>query len=125
MGRKGHTEENEKPMAKILHVQKDNWGEVVSSSKPVLVDFWAGWCGPCRALAPTFEKLAQNYGDEVVFAKLDVDELPELAGQFGIQSIPTLLVLEGGEVIAQVVGLQSYEKLASLLDRYTSPVGRN
>lgn len=112
-------------MAKILHVQKDNWGEVVSSSKPVLVDFWAGWCGPCRALAPTFEKLAQNYGDEVVFAKLDVDELPELAGQFGIQSIPTLLVLEGGEVIAQVVGLQSYEKLASLLDRYTSPVGRN
>jgi thioredoxin 1 len=112
-------------MVKILHVQKNNWQEVLSSSKPVLVDFWADWCWPCRALAPTFEKLAQNYGNEVVFAKLDVDELPELAGQFGIQSIPTLLLFQGGEVIEQIVGLQSYEKLAGLLDRYTLPVTRN
>lgn len=112
-------------MAKILHVAKDNWQEVVSSSQPVLVDFWAGWCGPCRALAPTFEKLAEKYGNEVLFAKLDVDELPEITGQFGIQSIPTLLLFEGGEVVAQLVGLQPYEKLAGLLDRYTSPVTRN
>jgi thioredoxin 1 len=112
-------------MVRILHVQRNNWPEILSSAKPVLVDFWAGWCGPCRALAPTFEKLAQNYGNEVVFAKLDVDELPELAGQFGIQSIPTLLLFQGGEVVEQIVGLQSYEKLAGLLDRYTLPVARN
>jgi thioredoxin 1 len=112
-------------MVKILHVQENNWQEVLSSSKPVLVDFWADWCWPCRALAPTLEKLAQNYGNEVVFAKLDVDELPELAGQFGIQSIPTLLLFQGGEVIEQIVGLQSYDKLAGLLDRYTLPVTRN
>jgi thioredoxin 1 len=112
-------------MVRILHVQRNNWPEILSSAKPVLVDFWAGWCGPCRALAPTFEKLAQNHGNEVVFAKLDVDELPELAGQFGIQSIPTLLLFQGGEVVEQIVGLQSYEKLAGLLDRYTLPVARN
>ncbi|MBZ5546104.1 MAG: thioredoxin [Acidobacteriia bacterium] len=112
-------------MTKILHVEKDNWQEVLSSSQPVLVDLWAGWCGPCRALAPTFEKLAEKYGNEVVFAKLDVDELPELASQFGVQSVPTLLLFQGGEVIGQVVGLQSYEKLASFLDRFTSPVARN
>jgi thioredoxin 1 len=112
-------------MAKILHVEKDNWQEVLSSSQPLLVDFWAGWCGPCRALAPTIEKLAEKYGNEVRFAKLDVDELPEVASQFGIQSIPTLLLFEGGEVVAQLVGLQPYQKLAGLLDRYTSPVARN
>jgi thioredoxin 1 len=112
-------------MEKILHVEKNNWQHVLSSSRPVLVDFWAGWCGPCRLLAPTFEKLAEKYGNEVLFAKLDVDELPEAAGQFGIQSIPTLLLLQGGEAVAQVVGLQPYEKLASLLDRYTSPVAPN
>jgi thioredoxin 1 len=112
-------------MAKILHVERNNWQEVLSSSQPLLVDFWAGWCGPCRALAPTIEKLAEKYGNEVRFAKLDVDELPEVASQFGIQSIPTLLLFEGGEVVAQLVGLQPYQKLAGLLDRYTSPVARN
>jgi thioredoxin 1 len=112
-------------MTNMMHVERSNWQEVLSSSKPVLVDFWAGWCAPCRMLAPTFEKLAEKYGNEILFAKLDVDKLPEIAGQFGIQSIPTLLLLQGGEVVAQIVGLQSYDKLASLLDRYTSPVARN
>jgi thioredoxin 1 len=112
-------------MAKILHVDKDNWREVLSAPQPVLVDFWAGWCGPCRVLAPTFEKLAEKYGNEVRFVKLDVDELPEIAGQYGIQSIPTLLLFAGGEVVAQIVGLQPYEKLAALLDRFASPVAKN
>lgn len=112
-------------MANILHVQKDNWQEVLISSKPMLVDFWAGWCAPCRALAPTFEKLAEKYGNEIGFAKVDVDDLPELPNQFGIRSIPTLVLLQGGEVIEQVVGLQSFEKLANLLDQHTSRVARN
>jgi len=112
-------------MANILHVQKDNWQEVLNTAKPMLVDFWAGWCAPCRALAPTFEKLAEKYGNETGFAKVDVDNLPELADQFGIRSIPALVLLQGGEVIEQVVGLQSFEKLANLLDRHTSPAARN
>ncbi|MBZ5514309.1 MAG: thioredoxin [Acidobacteriia bacterium] len=112
-------------MPNIVHIQGDNWQEVLASPKPVLVDFWAAWCAPCRALAPAFERLAAKYANDFGFAKVDVDELPELAGQLGIRSIPTLLLLQGGKVIDQVVGLQSYERLASLLDRHAPVVVRN
>ena len=105
-------------MKDILYVQQDNWCEVESSSKPVLVDFWAEWCPPCRMLAPTFEKLAANYGDQIIFAKVNVDELPEVAGQYGIRSIPTLLLLRGGEVLEELVGARPYQDLARFLDLY-------
>jgi thioredoxin 1 len=105
-------------MKDILYVQQDNWCEVESSSKPVLVDFWAEWCPPCRMLAPTFEKLAANYGDQIIFAKVNVDELPEVAGQYGIRSIPTLLLLRDGEVLEELVGARPYQDLARVLDRH-------
>jgi thioredoxin len=105
-------------MKDILYVQQDNWCEVESSSKPVLVDFWAEWCPPCRMLAPTFEKLAANYGDQIIFAKVNVDELPEVAGQYGIRSIPTLLLLRDGEVLEELVGARPYQDLAGVLDRH-------
>ncbi len=112
-------------MENVLHIQKDNWHQVLRNSKPVLVDFWAEWCAPCRALAPAFEKLAGKYASGFDFAKVNVDELPDLASQYGIRSIPTLLLLLGGEVIEQVVGLQPYERLASLLDRHSAVAVRN
>ena len=105
-------------MKDILYVQQDNWCELESSSKPVLVDFWAEWCPPCRMLGPTFEKLAANYGDQIIFAKLNVDELPEVAGQYGIRSIPTLLLLRDGEVLEELVGARPYQDLARVLDRH-------
>ena len=105
-------------MKDILYVQQDNWCEVESSSKPVLVDFWAEWCPPCRMLAPTFEKLAANYGDKITFAKVNVDELPEVAGQYGIRSIPTLLLLRDGEVLEELVGARPYQDLARVLDQH-------
>jgi thioredoxin 1 len=105
-------------MKDILYVQQDNWCEVESSSKPVLVDFWAEWCPPCRMLAPTFEKLAANYGDRIIFAKVNVDELPEVAGQYGIRSIPTLMLMRDGEVLEELVGARPYEDLARVLDRH-------
>jgi thioredoxin 1 len=105
-------------MKDILYVQQDNWCEVESSSKPVLVDFWAEWCPPCRMLAPIFEKLAANYGDQIIFAKVNVDELPEVAGQYGIRSIPTLLLLRDGEVLEELVGARPYQDLALCLDRH-------
>jgi thioredoxin 1 len=105
-------------MKEILYVQQDNWREVESSSKPVLVDFWAEWCPPCRMLASTFEKLAANYGEQIIFAKVNVDELPEVAVQYGIQSIPTLLLLRGGEVLEELVGARPYQDLARVLDRH-------
>ena len=111
-------------MKDILYVQQENWCELESSSKPVLVDFWAEWCPPCRMLAPTFEKLAANYGDQIVFAKVNVDELPEVAGQYGIRSIPTLLLLRDGEILEKLVGARPYQDLARVLDRHLAPADK-
>jgi thioredoxin len=91
---------------------------VETSAKPVLVDFWAEWCGPCRMIAPTFEKLAQNFGNDITFAKLNVDELPEVAGRYAVRSIPTLILFRDGNVAERVVGLTSYDQLAEMLRRY-------
>jgi thioredoxin 1 len=105
-------------MGNIMHVQQGDWQNVESSTKPVLVDFWAEWCPPCRLLAPTFERLAANYGHEISFAKVNVDELPEVASQYGIRSIPTLLLLREGEVVEELVGARPYHDLARVLDRH-------
>src|SRR5208282_1426397 len=105
-------------MGNIMHVQQGDWQNVESSTKPVLVDFWAEWCLPCRMLAPTFERLAEKYGDEVIFAKVNVDELPEVAGQYGIRSIPTLLLLREGKVVEELVGARPYEDLVGFLHRH-------
>ena len=107
-------------MGNIMHVQQGDWQQVECSVKPVLVDFWAEWCPPCRMLAPTFEKLAANYGEEISFAKVNVDELPEVASQYGIRSIPTLLLLRDGEVVEELVGARPYQDLARILDRHLS-----
>ena len=82
-------------------------GEVLSSAVPVLVDFWAEWCGPCRALAPVIEKVAQANTGKLRVGKLNVDENPQTAQQYGIQGIPTLLLFKGGQVAHQIVGFQS------------------
>jgi len=107
-------------MGNIVDVQQGDWQNVESSTKPVLVDFWAEWCPPCRLLAPTFARLAATYGDEISFAKVNVDELPELADQYGIRSIPTLLLLREGEVLEKLVGARPYDDLAGVLDRYAA-----
>lgn len=78
--------------------------EVLDSQKPVLVDFWAAWCGPCRALAPTIESVANEQNGKLKVCKLDVDGNPNVAGQFGIRSIPTLLLFKGGQNVGQLIG---------------------
>ena len=105
-------------MGEIVHVKQGDWQGIEASAKPVLVDFWAEWCAPCRMMAPTFERLAEAFGNDISFAKVDVDELPELAVQYCIRSIPTLLLLHKGKVLEQIVGARPYQDLARVLDQH-------
>lgn len=101
----------------VIKVDDSNWeDEVASSEKPVLVDFWAAWCGPCRVMAPVIEELASKHGDKIKVAKLNVDENSNIAQKYGIMSIPTFLLFKDGEVEKQIVGAMSLDKLVQELD---------
>jgi thioredoxin 1 len=90
--------------------------DVLKSDKPVLVDFWAEWCGPCRMIGPLVEELANEYAGKAVIGKLNVDENPGVASKYGIRSIPTLLVFKGGEVVDKIVGAVPKNMLAQKID---------
>ncbi len=100
-------------------ITKANFDEIVNSGKPVVVDFWATWCGPCRRVAPVIEELANEYEGRAVVGKVDVEEEDELAAQFGIRNIPTVLFIKDGQVVDKVVGAMpksAYEeKLQAIL----------
>ncbi len=100
----------------IVNISDSNWqSEVIESESPVLVDFWAEWCGPCKAIAPVLEELATELDGKLKIAKVDVDTNQQLAGQFGIRSIPTLLLFSNGEVKEQLVGAMSKADLQAKL----------
>jgi thioredoxin 1 len=92
--------------------------EVLQSGVPVLVDFWAPWCGPCRMVAPVVEEVASQYGDKVKVVKLDTDQNPAVASQYGIRSIPTLMIFKGGQKVDMVVGAVPKSTISSTLEKY-------
>ncbi len=90
--------------------------EVIDSASPVLVDFWAPWCGPCRMIAPLVEELASEYKGAVKIGKINIDDSPSAATQFGVSSIPTLMIFKGGEVVDRFVGVQPKSRLQAALE---------
>ena len=99
----------------VININKNNFrNEVLDSEKPVLLDFWASWCGPCRMVSPIVDEIAAERGD-IKVGKVNVDEERELAGQFGVMSIPTLVVIKGGRVVNQMVGARPKSQILAML----------
>jgi thioredoxin 1 len=107
-------------MGKTMELTDAKFDEIIKGDKPVLVDFWAEWCGPCKMIGPVVEELAGDYEGKAVVAKLNVDENPQVTARFGVRSIPTLLVFKNGQIVDKQVGAVPKSVLASKLQAQVS-----
>ena len=103
-----------------IHTSDTNFErDVLKSNTPVLVDFWAEWCGPCKALAPKLDEIAKEFSGKVIVAKVDIDQNKETPTQYGVRGVPTLALFKGGELVEQIVGNHPKEKITELVNKYT------
>ncbi len=100
-----------------LAINQTNFEEVMASGKPVVIDFWAEWCGPCRMIAPIVDELAAEYGDKVVIGKCDVEENDEITAKYGVRNIPTIIFLKNGELVDKQVGACSKDALKAKIEK--------
>ncbi|MGB4595048.1 MAG: thioredoxin [Anaerolineaceae bacterium] len=109
-----------------VHVTDAEFQKVVlESTKPVIVDFWAPWCGPCRMVAPILDKIAKDYADKLIVAKVNTDESSEWAGKYGVQGIPTMLMLSAGKIVHRQVGALPEPMLRDVVDQFLDVVNSN
>jgi thioredoxin 1 len=99
----------------LAHFDEASFKTAIGGATPVLVDFWAPWCGPCKAIAPVLEELAKDFAGKLVIGKVNVDDHGDLAGQFGVRAIPTMILFKGGQVAETLVGMQSKDALKAKL----------
>jgi thioredoxin 1 len=104
-------------MSQVIHLTTAAFEKIAAQDAPVLIDFWAPWCGPCRMQGPILDEVAKSAGDKAIVAKVNVDDEPRLAAQFGVQSIPTLVILRDGQIQKRMVGLQPVHTLQAALQQ--------
>ena len=103
----------------IINITKENFKQqVLEADKPVIIDFWAQWCVYCRRIAPAFDKIAEQQEDKLMFAKINIDDVPEIAEEYGIDTIPTLLIFKNGKVEGQIVAPDSKAKIEEFIQQY-------
>ena len=101
----------------IINVTNENYQSIINGNNPVLVDFWATWCGPCRMVGPVIENLADEYAGKAAVCKVNVDDMPDLASQYKIMSIPTVMVIKNGEILDKAVGVRTKEEYQGMIEK--------
>jgi len=101
----------------IINVTNENYESIINGNNPVLVDFWATWCGPCRMVGPVIENLADEYAGRAAVCKVNVDDMPDLASQYKIMSIPTVMVIKNGEILDKAVGVRTKEEYQGMIEK--------